>query len=313
MRATPTTPGGVSISASTGLSQPAHCTGVSDFGTTKPSRLRCFANATTAGWRTRASFTRTQTLVAPMTPAQPRKASTFDSADSRDASATLCSRSNTTASAPLASAFLKRSGRPPGTYDPERWARMALPLPRCPAAPPDSRAAGWASVESCRQHLWWFPCAGPGRRQLRQQAFAQVMPHRVDRDAFFGRDNVDRIAGCRDGPDTLRDLELLKSASLGRRRKCRGAPCSPPARRNVHERPRAGPCAAQVARPWGQSACGSTVTHRLSSARDRGPRPGATRETALQAVRRLRPVRRPAERFVHTVADTARACRHPAP
>ena len=76
------------------------------FGTTKPSRLRCFAYATTVGCRTLASFTRTQTLVAPMTPVEPRKASTFDSADSRDASATLSSKSSIIASAPLASAFV---------------------------------------------------------------------------------------------------------------------------------------------------------------------------------------------------------------
>lgn len=115
----------------------AHCSGVSNFGTTKPSRLRCLANATTVGCRTLASFTRTQTLVAPMTPVEARKASTFDIADSRDASATLSSKSSITASAPLASAFVKRSGRSPGTYN-----------------------AG-----SCRQHLWRSPCAGPGRRQ----------------------------------------------------------------------------------------------------------------------------------------------------
>ena len=84
----------------------AHCSGFSNFGTTKPSRLRCFAYATTVGCRTLASFTRTQTLVAPMTPVEPRKASTFDSADSRDASATLSSKSSIIASAPLASAFV---------------------------------------------------------------------------------------------------------------------------------------------------------------------------------------------------------------
>ena len=46
------------------------------------------------------------------------------------------------------------------------------------------------------------------RQPLRQQAFAQVIPHRVDGDAFFGHENVDEIARCRDRPDAFHDLEV---------------------------------------------------------------------------------------------------------